>query len=85
MVANVMRKPTYDSSEAPRNISAFQFRNLHPKILMGTASDRYAGWMDQIYTRERYEGRISRRAKTIKAAKGIPSYSATSNSAMPVE
>jgi hypothetical protein len=38
-----MRKLTYDRSEAPRNIAGFQFRDLHPKIFMGTASDRYAG------------------------------------------
>jgi uncharacterized protein YecE (DUF72 family) len=60
-----MKQPTYDISERPRDISAFQFRNLHPKILMGTASDHYAGWIGQIYTREQYEGRISRRTNTV--------------------
>ena len=65
MVAKVMRKPVYDRSEALRNIAGFQFRNLHPKILMGTASDRYSGWIGQIYTKERYEGRISRRTNTV--------------------
>jgi uncharacterized protein YecE (DUF72 family) len=49
----------------PRRIERFQFRNLGPNIFLGTASDRYAGWIDQIYTRERYEGRISRRTKTV--------------------
>jgi hypothetical protein len=57
----VTRKPINDSLELTRSIEKFQFRNLHPKILMGTASDRYAGWIGQIYTKERYEGRISRR------------------------
>lgn len=47
------------------SIEKFQFRGLHPKILLGTASDRYAGWTGQIYTRERYEGRISRRTKSL--------------------
>ena len=60
-----MKKPTYDRFEAPRSIAAFQFRNLHPKIFIGTASDRYAGWLGQIYTRERYEGRITRRTNTV--------------------
>jgi hypothetical protein len=32
----------------------YQFRGLHPKILIGTASDRYAGWIGQIYTEGRY-------------------------------
>jgi uncharacterized protein YecE (DUF72 family) len=45
--------------------SQFQFRDLHPKIFIGTASDRYAGWMDQIYTRERFEARISKRSKKV--------------------
>ena len=43
----------------------FHFRNLHPKILLGTASDRYAGWIGQIYSQERYAGRISRRSKIV--------------------
>jgi uncharacterized protein YecE (DUF72 family) len=65
MVAKVMRKPTYDTFEPIRSIEEFQFRNLHPKILMGTASDRYAGWIGQIYTKQRYDGRISRRTNTV--------------------
>jgi len=48
-----------------RSIEQFQFRKLHPKILLGTASDRYAGWIGQIYTKERYEGRIGRRTKSL--------------------
>lgn len=44
---------------------AFPFRNIHPRILLGTASDRYAGWVGQIYTRERYEGRTTRRTHTV--------------------
>jgi hypothetical protein len=46
-------------------IERFLFRNLAPNILLGTASDRYAGWIDQIYTEERYEGGINRRTKTV--------------------
>ncbi|MGM0426141.1 MAG: DUF72 domain-containing protein [Thermodesulfobacteriota bacterium] len=51
--------------EDPRGKERFWFRNLHPNLLLGTASDRYAGWMGQIYTRERYAGRISLRTKTV--------------------
>lgn len=43
----------------------FQFRDLHAKVLVGTASDRYAGWIGQIYSEERYANRISERSKTV--------------------
>jgi uncharacterized protein YecE (DUF72 family) len=43
----------------------FQFRDLHPYVYLGTASDRYAGWIGQIYSGERYAGRISHRSKTV--------------------
>jgi len=39
------------------------FRDIHPRVFMGTASDRYAGWIGQIYTPGRY--RHSARNKTI--------------------
>jgi uncharacterized protein YecE (DUF72 family) len=41
----------------------YLFRGLHPNVALGTASDRYAGWMGQIYSADRYEGKISRRTK----------------------
>ena len=44
---------------------SFLFRGLHPRIFMGTASDRYAGWIGQIYSRERYEKRVSRRSRKL--------------------
>ena len=53
-------------SENTQKIKEFKFRDLAPNIFLGTASDRYAGWIDQIYTRERYEGRINSRTKTAK-------------------
>jgi uncharacterized protein YecE (DUF72 family) len=43
----------------------FRFRNLHPQLCIGTASDRYAGWIGQIYSQDRYKGRITRRTKVI--------------------
>jgi len=52
-------------SEDRQSVERFQFRNLDPHILMGTASDRYTGWIGQIYTKERYEGRINRRTNTV--------------------
>jgi len=44
----------------------FNFRDLHPDLFLGTASDRYAGWIGQIYSKEKYDQRISRRPKVIK-------------------
>ena len=47
------------------NLEYFQFRDLHPNVFMGTASDRYAGWIGQIYSGQRYAGNINRRSKKI--------------------
>ena len=47
------------------SLDRFQFRDLYPNVFMGTASDRYAGWIGQIYPEERYRGRISIRPKTV--------------------
>lgn len=47
-------------------IKQFMFHDLVPNVLLGTASDRYAGWIGQIYSSEKYEGRIKSRTKTIR-------------------
>ncbi|MBA4392110.1 MAG: DUF72 domain-containing protein [Desulfobacca sp.] len=44
----------------------FLFRSLHPDIFLGTASDRYAGWLGQIYSKEKYSKQIHRRTKRFK-------------------
>ena len=41
------------------------FRGLDSKILIGTASDRYAGWIGQIYSEGRYEKGITRRSHKV--------------------
>ncbi len=46
-------------------IDNFLFRDLHPDVRFGTASDRYAGWIGQIYSEERYSGRVKRRSKRV--------------------
>jgi uncharacterized protein YecE (DUF72 family) len=43
----------------------FRFRDLHPLAALGTASDRYAGWIGQIYTPGRYDEKIKKRQKTV--------------------
>ncbi|GAB4257416.1 MAG: DUF72 domain-containing protein [Deferrisomatales bacterium] len=45
--------------------ATYRFRGLHPRILLGTASDRYAGWLGQIYSPERFAPRVQRRTKTV--------------------
>lgn len=35
-------------------IERFDFRDLHPRLKFGTASDRYGGWIGQIYAEGRY-------------------------------
>ena len=44
---------------------SFLFRELHQRILIGTASDRYAGWIGQIYSEGRYEKGITRRSHKV--------------------
>jgi uncharacterized protein YecE (DUF72 family) len=47
------------------DVENFQFRGLHPNVFLGTASDRYAGWLGQIYSEKLYRDRIARRKKTV--------------------
>lgn len=47
----------------------FRFRGIHPLVFMGTASDRYTGWIGQIYREERYRSSISSRSKTVGEAR----------------
>jgi uncharacterized protein YecE (DUF72 family) len=53
------------SEERPEGLGPFQFRNLHPLVSLGTASDRYVGWLGQIYSERRYRAKISSRSKTV--------------------
>jgi uncharacterized protein YecE (DUF72 family) len=46
-------------------IQQFDFRDLHPAVFIGTASDRYVGWIGQIYTAERYLNKATRRTKRL--------------------
>ncbi|RLC31489.1 MAG: DUF72 domain-containing protein [Deltaproteobacteria bacterium] len=46
-------------------IDEFRFRGLHPRVRIGTASDRYAGWIGQVYSEHRYADRITSRKKTV--------------------
>ncbi len=43
----------------------FFFRDLHPLISIGTASDRYRGWIGQIYSEELYRNQITSRTNRV--------------------
>ncbi len=59
------RDRTMPSEPTSYNVEKFQFRELHPKVFIGTASDRYAGWIGQIYSPGRYENRITHRTHKV--------------------
>jgi len=44
-------------------VDAYDFHGLHPNVHFGTASDRYGGWIGQIYPPERYADRVSTRSR----------------------
>ena len=43
----------------------YRFHAIHPALRVGTASDRYAGWIGQIYPESLYANRVSSRSKTL--------------------
>jgi uncharacterized protein YecE (DUF72 family) len=51
--------------EEPTPLLEFRFREIHPDVFLGTASDRYAGWIGQIYSKGRYEKGITRRSHKV--------------------
>jgi uncharacterized protein YecE (DUF72 family) len=52
-------------SEQKFDLKRFQFRGLHPNISIGMASDRYAGWIGQVYSEGRYTKGIKHRTHKI--------------------
>jgi len=53
------------SARENKSSGTFHFRHLHPNVFIGTASDRYAGWIGQIYSEERFGNAVSVRPKTV--------------------
>lgn len=49
-------------------ITRYDFRHIHPSIEFGTASDRYAGWIGQIYS-EKWKDQVSSRKRTLGGRK----------------
>lgn len=54
----------------PKNLhassDAFLFCEPHQNNLIGMASDRYSGWIGQIYSEGRYEKGITRRSHKVR-------------------
>jgi len=46
-------------------VAAYRFHEVHPHVRFGTASDRYAGWIGQIYPEDKYAGRIQTRKRKL--------------------
>lgn len=47
-----------------RQVEQLDFRSVHPHVRFGTASDRYAGWIGQIYSGH-YEDQVSSRRRKL--------------------
>lgn len=45
---------------------AYKFRKIHPAVRFGTASDRYGGWIGQIYPADVYRGQVSTRSRKMR-------------------
>ena len=45
-------------------VERYDFRRLHPRLAYGTASDRYAAWIGQVYS-ETWEAEVSTRSKKL--------------------
>jgi uncharacterized protein YecE (DUF72 family) len=60
----VMRPPRH-GNESTFDPDVFLFRTHHNRVKIGTASDRYSGWLGQIYTPDKYAGRITKRTNNV--------------------
>lgn len=52
-------------AERRRRADAFDLRAVHPHARFGTASDRYAGWLGQIYPEDVYADQVSTRKRRL--------------------
>jgi len=47
-------------------VDHYNFHGIHPHVRFGTASDRYAGWLGQIYPEDVYAQQVSSRTRTLQ-------------------
>lgn len=52
-------------SQEKFDLRRFQFRGLRPDLSIGMASDRYAGWIGQVYSEGRYTQGMTRRTHKV--------------------
>lgn len=57
---------------APRSVDdrraeadRYDLRRVHPVLRFGSASDRYAAWIDQVYPRDVWAGEVTSRTKSV--------------------
>ena len=59
-----MRSPR-PVDERRAEVERYDFRRVHPQLHFGSASDRSAAWIDQIYPRDVWAGEVQTRRKTV--------------------
>ena len=53
------------TDELRAQVAAYDFREVHPHLRVGTASDRYAGWLGQIYPADVWADQVRTRPKKL--------------------
>ena len=56
---------TTDFTAQREALARYDFRQIHPNLRFGTASDRYAGWLGQVYPAAVWADRIVTRTKRL--------------------
>jgi uncharacterized protein YecE (DUF72 family) len=46
-------------------LAGYAFQGVHPRLRFGTASDRYAGWIGQVYPEARWHDKVQTRKKKL--------------------
>lgn len=58
-------EPDASLPEKRAALERYDFRSLHPGLKMGTATDRYGGWLGKIYS-ERWKDQVSTKKRTLR-------------------
>ena len=61
--------PSRSVAERRTAVDDYDLRGVHPNVRFGTASDRYAGWLGQIYPKADYADRVSSRNRSLQGYK----------------
>jgi uncharacterized protein YecE (DUF72 family) len=60
-----MPTPEPSADERRAAVAAYDLRGVHTHLAFGTASDRYAGWIGQVYPADRWAHRVDSRARKL--------------------